>query len=209
FEASTAGPKELAWARLEAARTEVGALRRQRDAGKEVTSRLLGSSLAVAKADLALLEKNADRVAPFERHWERNLETDLIFTSRFDAGTLADEDYYEARYARLDAQLAWEQAKAQKAKTASTTGYSPLTNQLDSRGEVDDSRKWHRALFEGSTASPKELARARREAAGKVWLVLARWRDAGKEVTYRLLGSSARLLEAELALLENDADRVP
>jgi hypothetical protein len=208
FEASMPSPQELARARLEAAQKEVVSLQRQRDAGKEVIERLSECSLAVLKAELALLEKSADRVAPFERHWKRNLETDLIFTSRFEARRLAEEDYYQTRYARLDAQLAWEQAKAQYAKTASATSYSPLANPLDAQESPVDSRKWHRALFEGSTASPKELARARLVAAAKEWLILARYRDAGRYVISRLMGSSPRLLEAELGMLEKNADRV-
>jgi hypothetical protein len=203
FEVSTAGPKELARARLEAAGEEWLVLSRQRDAGKEVTSRLLGSSLAVLKAEVAMLEKNADRVAPFERHWKRMLETETIFKRRFARGTPAPEDSYETRYARLDAQLAWEQAKARKEKPAGSTSH--LTDDVHPL----DAREWARTQFEASAASPKELARARLEAAGEVWLVLSRYRDAGKEVTSRLLGSAAELLEAELALLEKNADRVP
>jgi RNA polymerase sigma factor (sigma-70 family) len=103
--------RRLLAARVDAAREEWDVLRKQYEAGKQVTSDLAAVSQRLLVAQREASDKKADHIAAWEAHFRRMKEIEEVAKARFDAGTLAPEDYYRIRYFRLDAEIGLERAK--------------------------------------------------------------------------------------------------
>jgi hypothetical protein len=98
--------------RIDAAREEWDALRKQFEKGKEVLSDLGAASQRLLIAEREATDKKADQIAAWEAHLGRVKEVEEIVKERFDAGTTSQQDYARARYYRLDAEIGLERAKA-------------------------------------------------------------------------------------------------
>jgi outer membrane protein TolC len=116
FEASAVAPRQLAKARLEAAREELDGRFKEFLAGRGTQSFLEDSAQHVLQAELELAETPAAIVAAHERHWIYTKEIEEIDRARFEAGRIPIQDYAQARYYRLDAELRWVEAKAKLEK---------------------------------------------------------------------------------------------
>jgi hypothetical protein len=112
FEASAANPRELAKARLEAAREELDARFKEFLAGRGTHDFLEQVAQRALQAELEVAEPPAAVVAAHERHWIYTKEIENIDRARYEAGRIPIQDYAQGKYYRLDAELRWVQAKA-------------------------------------------------------------------------------------------------
>jgi hypothetical protein len=111
-----ARPQQLAEDCVTAA--ERGYMFRQEEflAGKGVIDLLLGCSQRWRDAELALHSAPADRIAAHERHWKRTVLIELVTQRRWERGRVTTAEAAQSTWARLDAQLAWLNAKSEGAK---------------------------------------------------------------------------------------------
>jgi hypothetical protein len=112
LEASASEPRQLAKARLEAAREELDGRLKEFLAGRGTHAFLEQCAQRALQAELELAETPAAIVAARERHWIYTKEIEEIDRARFEAGRIPIQDHAEGKYYRLDAELRWVQAKA-------------------------------------------------------------------------------------------------
>jgi hypothetical protein len=74
---------------------------------------LLDWSQRLLDSELALAHDRSERLAAFERHWERAIRTELANKDLFDRGRIAIQDYLESKYARLDAEIQLAHARTE------------------------------------------------------------------------------------------------
>src|SRR5207245_2937344 len=85
---------------------------------------VLEASRRWLSADLAMSNKPEDRLAAYERHWEAMRLIEDFNRARYQAGRIAIQDYLETVYARVDAELQWNRARAAKAKPSAASAPS-------------------------------------------------------------------------------------
>ncbi len=103
---------ELMKARLEAAETALDGRMKEFEVGKGSLDILLGASKRWLSAKLELSNKNQDRIAALDAHFERMKEIESENQRRFDAGKVNIMDLAQAKFYRLDAEIELERAKA-------------------------------------------------------------------------------------------------
>lgn len=108
-----ADPKALAREQLEVAREAVEARYKEHLAGRGRSLDLvLQSGQRLLQVELALAQNDQERLACFERMWKLAFAVELVNKARFDAGRVPIQDLSEAKFARIEAQQRWLQAKA-------------------------------------------------------------------------------------------------
>lgn len=109
-EALRTDSKDLARAKLEAARMVYDGRLIAYVAGRGTIDYLLEASLLVSEAELALAETEEDRILFLERSWLQAKLAEDLNESRYKVGRIQSEDYAKAKYNRLEAQRRWVEA---------------------------------------------------------------------------------------------------
>jgi hypothetical protein len=213
FEASQADVRELARARLGTAEVIIRSRVLEFLAGRGTLDIMLEDGLRWLRAELAVRDDPADRLAAYERHWELVFLIDEVQQDRYEASRIPIQDRQQARYFRLQAEL-WLLAALKGGKPVGlsqrvldifTEGNPPAGIRF---GEVyAEPRRIARAKLAAVHADPRQLARAKLAAATEE--SDARWKEflAGRGTLDIFLGSLERRLESELALADNAPDR--
>jgi hypothetical protein len=205
FEVSRADPRQLARARVEAARMALAAREEEFRAGRITVDVLIDAARQVAEAELAVVAKPADRLAVLERHWRLARLADLLTAAKYRAGTVGPGDYAQVRYILLGAEIRLVQAQAAEASPPGLLGgpVDPLPE-----GDLGNLKEVAKARFEASRADPRRLALARLQAARAMLKERLDEVRAGRRTVDVLLESSRWLLEAERAVARGPADEV-
>jgi hypothetical protein len=116
FEATVANPKKLMQARLEVARGELFARFEQFRAGPVTLDFLLPASKRLLESELGVSDNRAEQVAALEQYWLQAHESEVVNTERYEAGRCAIQDYMEAKYLRLEAEIWLAEARAKTAQ---------------------------------------------------------------------------------------------
>jgi len=200
FEASRADPKELARARLHPAECSAQSRLANLMAGRGTLEFTLQAWWRLLQTRLAVLDKEADRRAALEYYWQATTEIDDIDQARYVAGRINLQDCMRAREARLAAEHLLRRDPKAVDKQATRV---PLKRWCV--GYDFDPKALARAKFEAWHSEPRALLRSRLETVQ----VEAREREkefvAGRGTLTFCLGAARRLLEAELAVAEDDA----
>lgn len=220
FAAVNTPPRELARMRWESARAAFQVREEKyRQGTPDVTlDLLLDSSEQLLEAELAVFDKPSDRLAALARHWRHAWLAEQIVEAKYRFGRAALADLMQAREVRLDAETKLAEARARQ-KLSGPFWITPvflapetIADSLASYPAVSRlvTREIAKAQFESSQRTAYDLALARRDAAvasqrermDKYW---AGAQDARLDWT---LEASRRRLEAELAVLDNPAERL-
>jgi hypothetical protein len=193
FEVSQARVGDVVRAWVEAAREEVNERRHESLYGRSTIYRPLDVE-PLARAEFALSDTPASRLAALATVWRFYWEEDQKIQASYEAGRIRAADSFRARRALLETEVRLAQAGARLEQPA------VLGGELDGLLEVKDLA---RARFEVSQARVADLARARAEAAGGE--VKALWQEvlAGRGLLVTLPESLRHLLEAERALRDS------
>src|SRR5262249_26791008 len=105
-----ADPRELAQARRDAAQGWDAGRVKEFLAGRGTLDILLEASQSWLESDLALSERDADRVAARARHWQQAWLIEAVNRARYEAARIAVQDLMQPRYVRLEAELNLVQA---------------------------------------------------------------------------------------------------
>lgn len=116
FAALHADPKDLAQAKMAAARAAYQARYREFLAGRGDLSFLQEAQLLVLEAELGVSSTKEQRLAAFEKRWEYAWEAERISKGRYDAGRISIQDYMQTVCDRLDAQIEWAKARSSASK---------------------------------------------------------------------------------------------
>jgi hypothetical protein len=84
-------------------------------AGRQTLDILLTASLRLLQAELDLSDKRPDHLVALEAHWQRMKDAELVNQVKYDAGRVAIQDYSQARFYRIRAEIWLEQVKAGQA----------------------------------------------------------------------------------------------
>jgi len=122
FIASTADPKDLAEARLEAGQLAYVGRYYEFLAGRGTLDVMLETSQTWLQDELALSADNNQRIAALEREWESSWVTDRVDEARYKAGRIAIQDFLQSRYNLLLGQIRLIQAAVGKMKSPSLKG---------------------------------------------------------------------------------------
>jgi outer membrane protein TolC len=98
-------------ARVEAARTEVGARNKQFLAGTGNLDALEAALQRLLRAELELSGRKDDQMATYQAHLKRMKRAEEVTRGRFDAGKIPLQDMAQASYLRLDAEIMVVRAK--------------------------------------------------------------------------------------------------
>src|SRR5262249_52951242 len=85
-------------------------------AGKTTIDMILQASSWRVEAALALSMLPADRIRALDQHWRRTLLIERLLEQRYSSSRVSYPALMEVRWARLDAQVALEQAKVRNSK---------------------------------------------------------------------------------------------
>jgi hypothetical protein len=196
FEAGQAGARDLARARLDAARTWLQTRFQQYLAGRATLDMVEKAAAAMRDAELALATGPADRQAARERYWVVAHAMDVIVMAQYQAGRASLADWAVSHGARLE-------AEARLAEALWDLGRPSLPRTDVSFPGLED---WMipvlpvaRDLFEAERADPGQRARDRLEWARSG--LKDRWRQylAGRATLDILLEMALPLQEARLA----------
>jgi hypothetical protein len=104
------------WARekLETARGGSNARFREFLAGRGTLDILLEVLIHRLESELALATSQSDRLASYEKHWERTMLIEIINKGRYDRKQIPIQDYMQSKYFRLQAQIWLTEAKAKQ-----------------------------------------------------------------------------------------------
>jgi hypothetical protein len=179
---------------------------------------LLESSEQLPDAELAVFDKPSDRLVALARHWRHAWTAEQIVEAKYRFGRASLADLMQAREAHLDAETKLVEARARQ-KQSGPFWITPVP--LVPEVIVDSllpspmvhvlvTREMAKAQFEASQSTAHDLALARRDAARLCQQ--ERWKEyraGAQDATLDLtLEASRRLLEAELAVLNDPAERV-
>jgi outer membrane protein TolC len=106
--------KKLLQDRVEVARKGLKTSQAQVAAGQASMTLVVDWSRRLLRAELALADKKADRVAARERYLEILKEAERMAKARHDAGRASPVEYLEATYERQSAEIALAREKARK-----------------------------------------------------------------------------------------------
>jgi hypothetical protein len=116
FDAEHADVRQLKQTRLDVAKKGFDAQEQEFLAGRGTLELAMSWSERLLIAQLAVLEKPAERKAARERHWTRLRTIEEAMKQRFDAGRVTLQDYLSAKYNRLGAEI--EMAEERPSKPA-------------------------------------------------------------------------------------------
>lgn len=202
FEAVRVDPRELQRAMLETSRGEFEARAKQFHAGRGTLAFFLEAALRLLNSELALARSPAAKLAILERHWAEMRWAERLMHARYDAGRVSIRDHAWTKICLLDAEL-WL-VKARNGRVLPLPAPGPALNDERTPFEIKELAK---AKFEAAQADPKKLARAKRDTASlNYW---ANWLEfvAGRGALALLLKSTLLLLDADLGLAADAADR--
>jgi hypothetical protein len=114
-----ANPVHIAKAMLEAAREGYRARLEELLAGRTTVDVLVETSTDRLEAELALSSRQEDQIRAREQQWRHSLLAERVLERRFRDGRANEAELMQLRYARLDAQVALEEAKAEKRESPS------------------------------------------------------------------------------------------
>jgi hypothetical protein len=114
FQATHSDAASLSRARSEAARQGVEARLQEFLDGRGTLDLLLESSRELLESEHARATNDADLRAALERHWERCKLIEATNQRRYADGRIALQDYMQARYARLEAEIWLARPRAYK-----------------------------------------------------------------------------------------------
>jgi hypothetical protein len=194
--------EDLRQAKFEVARAEYQAREKEFLAGRGTLDIFREAMLHLLQSALAVSTSEADRIGSLERHWERAKQVEDVNRTRSEAGRISVKEYLEARADRLEAARRLTQALARAGGVAALVG--------GERVKLDplNSKELARAKFEATQSNPAELARAKLEAAFESYESRRKEFQAGRGTLDILLESSRQLAEAELAVRDQQEDRV-
>jgi hypothetical protein len=203
FELSRTDPRQLARARVEAARLWLRALEEEFRAGRRTVDIMNEAARSVLDAELEAVRGPSERAAALERYWEFARLVELLTAAKYRDGTVAMGDYAQARYILLGAEIRLVQAQTAEASSPGLLGgpEGPLPE-----GYHGDFREVPEARFEASRADPRRLSLARLQAARTMFEERLEQFRAGRRTVDVLLESSRWLLEAERAVARGAAD---
>lgn len=115
-EALRTDPRDLERERRTVAREEFRAQNAEFLAGRGTLDLLLAASRHWLDADLAMLDRPAERAAAHERYWTRIRLIEEVTDARFEAGRVAVADWAETRGVRLEAEIRWAEARERAAQ---------------------------------------------------------------------------------------------
>src|SRR5207237_10486747 len=98
-------PRQLARAKLDVARAEAEPRFQEFLAGRGTLDILLGAAQRWLDSELALCERDADRVAALARHWQLVWTIETVNRARYEAVRIPLQDLAQTQYARLEAEL--------------------------------------------------------------------------------------------------------
>jgi hypothetical protein len=213
FEAGQADLRDLARARRDAARIESHVRHEKYLAGnQDVTLDLkLESAARRAKAELAALDNPtpADRLAVLAVvHWRSVLFADWLEEARYHVGRISLAGFAQAQHARLDAEIKLREANAGH-KLANPFLVPALP--LDLEAFLDPcGQRLAKSIFEAGRADLGDLTRARRDVIRTCFQWSYQMYRAGAQNVWLglLLEPSRLLLEAELAIFDDPAERL-
>jgi hypothetical protein len=213
FATGQANLRALAVARRDAARTSfqvrrglfwVGA----HEARGDLLLRLAAAQLAEAELDPAGEPTPAERLAALATCWEYALAADQISGAKHTVGRASLADVMQARQARLDAEIKLRKA-GQKLPDPFLVPTLP-PHMLEDPNYDSIVTEVAKSAFEAGRANLHRLALARRDAAHtsfqeRMWTFRAGTPDARLDL---LSEAAGQLLEAELAILDDPAERL-
>jgi hypothetical protein len=214
FEAVHAEPRDLARQMRKAARQGYRAAARDSMEGRDTVRGPLDLVLEwlqrLAEAEAAVSDDPADRVAVLESCWAQAWEIEQIDEARHAAARIPVADYLDSRYARLDAEARWLQARraaGAKARAAGGRSDVPRLPEDDDRKAGPGLRDFARARHAAEQADPRDLARQMLAVAREAYR--SRWHEflAGRDSLDAVAAEARRVLDAELAVGEKPADR--
>jgi hypothetical protein len=211
-EALRADPADLVRQRLEVAKDGYRARFEEFLAGRGTLDLFTDWAPRFLEAELAVRDKTEDQLTAYETYWAQTEHLDLMNVARFAAARIPPADYLEGKYARLDAEVRWAEARARLGKSARSElgvrvpwmlAYLP-PEAFDTDQHL---RELARAKREALRADPRDLARERLAAARGAYQ--PRWEEflAGRGTLDILLRDSERWLASELALSPNPSQR--
>jgi hypothetical protein len=205
---------ELARQRVRAAREWEQARAWEYLAGRGTLDILLQAARHVLDAELALSDKPVDRAAAWERYWTRAKVFELVNEMKYRSGRLSLADRMQTRYARLDAEIGWAEARAGQEKAGIPEGGKQASHLPADLLEVE--------LPEAGTDEARALVKAKQAAVHADMLQLKRERLEAVRVQYQereheylmergwqeiLLESGQQLRSAELAVSKMPTER--
>jgi len=208
FQATQSSDQELIQGMLAATREQEAARSKEFHAGRGTLDFLLESTVRLAHARLLASNDPDDRLASYENLWITCREIERVNLLRFQDGRIPTQDYAVSRYYRREAELMLLEAQAKYGKAAARqlkqdSDLPWLFNRLEPNYLKFFARD-KRSLIQ---ANQRELQQARVQAAQE------ECNDRGKEFFHGrgtldfVIGSTLRLLDAELHLVETDADK--
>jgi hypothetical protein len=115
-EALQAAPRQLERERRAVLREAYGERWKEFVSGRGTLYLLLAASRQWLEAELAVLDRPAEQAAACERHWTRSKRAEMVNDARFQSGRVPIADLMETRYARLDAEIRWAEARERAAR---------------------------------------------------------------------------------------------
>ena len=103
--AMAAKMKELLKARLEAAREQVAARKKEFEAGRGTAEDALEAEANLLKAELGLAETKEERIKAYENYLATAKAVCELMKARFDAGRVPITDWKKAEFHRLDVEI--------------------------------------------------------------------------------------------------------
>jgi len=206
FEAVRADPKELARARLYPAEYSAQMRLGNLMCGRASLGFTLQAWWRLLQTRLAVMDKEIDRRAAIEQYWQVTAEIDDIYQAMYAAGRIDVYGRMLARERRLEAEHLLRSQLKDVEKQATRV---PLKYERWCEGADADAKALARAKFEAWHSEPRALPRSRLEAALVVYRECA-FPSHPESVAFdfTLAAAARRLLEAELAVAENDATRL-
>jgi hypothetical protein len=207
FEAAHSYAAQMMRERVEATRTEYESRFKEFLAGRGTLDFLIGSSLRLLEAGLALARNNTSRLAAFERHWRFAFESETINRGRFEAGRVPVQDYAESKYVRLEAEIWLAQAREQAKERALAVQPFPMVADVPEFSPLDSGRLAE-GRWEAQHASPTQLLRERLAVAQTIFEARAKEFLAGRGTLDYVLRGGRRVREAKWALSNRHSDRI-
>jgi hypothetical protein len=212
-EALLADPADLARLRLEAAEDGYREAFAVFLAGGGRLHMLADWAARVLEAELAVREKPYEQLTAYEACWARTKQLDLVNEGVLASGRGAVSDYLELKYARLDVEIRWAEARARLGKSARweagirASRLPVVFPQEDADADESPERRMARAKWEALRADAHDLARERLAAARGAYR--ERWQEflAARGTQDILFNDSERWLTSELALYTAPAER--
>jgi hypothetical protein len=196
-----ADPAALARAKVDAARTECDARFKEFLSGRGTLDILQGAARRRLDAERVLPGEEA---AAVERYWELTRVIETVNHGRKEAGRIPVKGWLESRATRIGAELLWLDVLAGQGRPRAPVG--GVFGLRVTEGPLE-AKELARAKFAAMHADRRELARAKFAALrGAYWSREGEFL-AGRGTLDIMLGVSRKLLEAEVAIVDDAPGR--